>query len=141
VARVDQVFFDGTWLIPVETKTRAHAKIYPADLLELGVQAAVLSVQTGPGLRGRRVAPFGYVRLVLPGLPPRYQRVDLPDQAAIVGYYHRFRDLHAGRLQPRPPFDPAVCRSCPHAKRCRLAGTRGPRYVPSERPLLSGKTA
>lgn len=116
VARVDQVYRarDTGRLVPVETKTRNRAVVYLGDILELSVQAVVLA-NTTPR---HGVAEHGYVRLVVPGRAPRYERVALLGEPAIVSLRNRRDMLLQGAMAPTPPATEAVCRSCGQRSRC-----------------------
>lgn len=111
-ARVDQVYQAGDHLVCVETKTRKFASVTESDLIEMSVQAYVLRTHR------HRTAPYGYVRLVLPGRHPRYEKVELLGDDRLAMLVHRYREIHAGRAPAARAPDPRRCARCPQAPKC-----------------------
>jgi len=122
VAKVDQVYLtpDGL-LVPVENKTRKRDEVRDYDRAELSVQGMVLR-QSRPGnLRRARVASYGYVAVRLDGHEPRWHRVALGADDAVLTLRDRRLALDAGKAEPNGPATGWICRTCAQAARCPLA--------------------
>lgn len=120
-ARVDQVYLvEGGLLVPVETKRRHATKIWPADVIELSVQAAVLANNAEVRRICRRVADYGYVRIASDGRRPIYLRTPLLTHDEVALLYDRYFELHAGEVQPEPAPHRGLCRKCGHRARCQV---------------------
>jgi hypothetical protein len=118
-ARVDQVYLtEQGVLVPIETKRRHATKIWPADVIELSVQAVVLANHRDVRRVSRRVADYGYVRIAPEGRQPTYLRTPLLPSEQVALIHDRYFDLHAGRVQPEPARNPGLCRKCGQRARC-----------------------
>lgn len=118
-ARFDQVYLTPSGvLVPVDTKRRKHRTTYPYDQIELSVQAAVLRHGGRAVNHGRPVATYGYVRGVFKGCEPFYLQVSLLSNDDLVALDNRYRGIVAGKIEPKAPTHPGVCRSCPYRDRC-----------------------
>lgn len=117
VTRFDQVFArrDDASLVVTETKTRALARLYPADVVELSVQAAVLREQ--PEAKDAGVSTTGYVRIVnRHGV--RWLAIKLLTDAQLLELLERYEALEAGAHAPRSAVHPGLCKSCGQFPRC-----------------------
>lgn len=120
-ARVDQVYLTtrGT-LVPVETKRRHAAKIWPADVIELSVQATVLAHSPDSRKWHGRIADYGYVRIAAEGRKPVYLRTPLLTAAEVRALHDRYFDLHQGRVTPVPAQHQGLCRKCGQRTKCEV---------------------
>ncbi len=108
--RADEIWEDAAGLlVPVETKTRATT--YPGDLIELSAVGYALRHQTDPTLN-RPIAPYGYVRLVPAGAPPRLVRVTLLSGAQVERLISRYVALRCGLAIAMPEPSEGKCRRC-----------------------------
>ncbi|WP_093256591.1 MULTISPECIES: PD-(D/E)XK nuclease family protein [unclassified Pseudomonas] len=111
--RVDQVFLAGGWLVVVDTKRRAAARVYLKDVIQLSVYAAILSRQSQTVLGSNwPVASEGYVRLVTPqGVT--YTAVRLLPSSVIISLWNRYWILKGQGAKARPKIPAAgVCKAC-----------------------------
>lgn len=120
VAKTDQVFLieERQELVPVETKTRLRDEVYPSDVIELSVQACVMRHGRPQGLKGARVATYGYVRVVVPGSVPRYHRVDLYGDDEVVAMRRRRLQVEAGAVEPAAAPRMGMCCKCAYRSKC-----------------------
>lgn len=123
VARVDRAYRSSDGLITlVELKTRAEARVYPSDIIELSAQRMALSADTG-----EPVSTVAHVVVESEGrrksLPVRLLRT-----VEVEGLIQRREHLLAGRLMPHAPPHEGPCVGCPWRARCRPepAGVVGP---------------
>lgn len=115
---VDQVYCTaGDYLVPVETKRRTHARVYPSDSLQLSAQALLLRRRRFWWLSRAKVADHGYVRLVTDrGIS--YQRVELSAKATIIDAYRRYCDVRTGQVEPHAATSLGLCRKCAYRTHC-----------------------
>ena len=106
-ARVDQVYelSDGELLV-VETKTRASARVYLYDMVEMSVARFILA-----RAYGKRVKPYGAVRFEAPGRRREYRKVALLSDAQVLSLVELYRRVTSGARPARPNPGP-VCAIC-----------------------------
>lgn len=117
--RVDQVFFAGGWLVPVDTKTRKSTRVYTKDIIQLSVYAFILA-RTSAVLFGRPipVSSTGYLRLVN-GKAVQYVPVRLLNSAQVIALWNRYWELKRHGLRARPKAAPEFnCLRCPKKANC-----------------------
>lgn len=125
--RVDQVFYSRGWLIPVDTKTRKHPRVFVKDIIQLSVYAFILS-RISARLFGRSipVSSSGYVRCVN-GKKVQYIAVNLLSGSQVIALWNRYWELKKFGLRARPkPAPEHHCIMCPKKDNC----PRG-RLIPS----------
>lgn len=117
-ARFDQVFVgtDGL-LYPVDTKRRKRRQVYAYDQVELSAQGAVLRHGRIGVVKGHTVAPFGFIRLVVNGMP-EYQRVPLLSDDELARLHDRYYALHAGKVEANPAERTGACVKCAYLSAC-----------------------
>lgn len=123
--RPDQIYrtADGR-LVPVDSKTRSGARVFPSDVIEVSVQR--LALAQDPRFTGNaRVADYGYVRLARGGRNgrPAYKRIELMTEDDLTQLYRRYQDVVAGRLSPVCQTNPRACAGCGYRARCASAAT------------------
>ncbi len=97
----DQVFETADdRLIPVDTKTRQHNKVYESDIIQLSVYRTILSKK----FSSRNIAEYGYVRLVVDnpryGRKIRYAKVRLMPESEIVRLLQSYWSIRKGKVIP-----------------------------------------
>lgn len=114
-AKVDRAYRrrDGV-LVLLELKTRAHARAYPSDVIELSAQRMALGSESG-----QPVASHAYVLIQDPdGRFLGCRRVRLLPAREVVALARRRRQLLGGAFQPRANGAPHLCGDCAHRQRC-----------------------
>lgn len=106
----DQVFetADGR-LIPVDTKTRQHNRVYKSDVIQLSVYRTILSKKYST----RNIAEYGYVRLVVDnpayGRKIRYAKVMLMSESEIVRLLQSYWSIRKGKVIPTCTCSGKMC--------------------------------
>ncbi len=112
-AKTDQVF-RTQWglLVPVETKTRK--RLYASDIVQLSCQAVALADHG-------TVTDYGYIRLVVPGRTPDYQKVKHLSASEIDRLWDRYQALRLRKATPIPRPATHRCSQCAFRKGCSSA--------------------
>lgn len=114
-AKVDRAYRrpDGVFVL-LELKTRARAKVFLSDVIELSVQRLALS-----GAEDVPVSAYGYVLIQDPdGRRLACRRVQLLSATQVAALDQRRRQLLAGTVAPQSNGAPALCPHCAHRSRC-----------------------
>ncbi len=114
-AKVDRAYRrrDGVFVL-LELKTRARAKVYLSDVIELSAQRIALAAETRSP-----VAEHGYVLIQGPdGRQLACRRVKLLSDGAVLELARRRSRLLTGEAAPRANGAPHLCRSCTQRERC-----------------------
>lgn len=116
VARVDRAYRHGGQIVLVELKTRAWDAAFTTDVIELSVQRAALSDQTGEAVS--RTAWVLVESTTTKNRRPH--KVELLSDDALDALIVRYRSIRAGRaLDLQPAARATMCRTCGHLARCR----------------------
>jgi len=114
VARLDRAYQDRGVITLVEFKTRAIARVYHSDVIELSAQRIALADETG-----QLVADIAYV--VTQDIATRRRvphSVRLLPREEVAALVKRREDLIAGKDVPMPARSTRMCEKCAHLASC-----------------------
>jgi CRISPR-associated exonuclease Cas4 len=114
VARLDRAYQERGVITLVEFKTRASARAYHSDVIELSAQRIALADETG-----QLVADIAYV--VTQDVATRRRvphSVRLLPREEVVALVKRREDLFAGTVVPTPARSTRMCEKCAHLASC-----------------------
>jgi len=125
-AKVDRAYMVNATIVLVELKTRAMARMYLSDIIQLSAQRVAIAASTDD-----QVSSTAYVA-IQQHPADRHKtvlKVELLSTTQVVSLARRFEDLCAGRLEPTKTDRSGLCTKCAFVATCKpelaKADTRG----------------